>query len=192
LSNLLVRSPEETGIPPGRRYADPMHATRTLPLVTSALLSVALVSAAGCSSSSSTSTTTTAPKSTTTTAPNPLDLPATGSVDGVTLSVTSSPLTGVAGKTTMHVNAQLTGSVTSSHSSSRSPTHLRGIRQGRHHPADLRLPRRDLPLPTAFHPSKAGNWAVTVTYAPTSAKKSKLSVSGMPPRWVCPRPSPNW
>ena len=86
-----------------------MHATRTLPLVTSALLSVALVSAAGCSSSSSTSTTTTAPKSTTTTAPNPLDLPATGSVDGVTLSVTSSPLTGVAGKTTMHVNAQLTG-----------------------------------------------------------------------------------
>jgi type IV pilus biogenesis protein CpaD/CtpE len=168
-----------------------MHATRTLPLVTSALLSVALVSAAGCSSSSSTSTTTTAPKSTTTTAPNPLDLPATGSVDGVTLSVTSSPLTGVAGKTTMHVNAQLTGSVTSSHLEfqiSDAPSAASGKAATTQQISVSHA--GTYPLPTAFHPSKAGNWAVTVTYAPTSAKKSKLSVSGMPPKVGLPAPFP--
>ena len=87
---------EETCPGTGQRYADRMHSPRTLPLLSSALVSVALMTAAGCSSSSST-TTTTAPKTTTSTTNNPLDLPATGSVDGVTLSVTSSPLTGMAG-----------------------------------------------------------------------------------------------
>ena len=158
--------------------------------MSSALLSAALVTAAGCSSSSSTSTTTT-PKVTTTTAPNSTDLPATGSVDGVTLSVTSSPLTGVVGKTAMHVEAQLTGSVTASHlvfQISDAPSAESGkaaISQqiSVSHPGTF-------PLPTAFHPSKAGNWAITVTYAPTSAKKSKLSVSGLPPKVGLPAPFP--
>ena len=159
--------------------------------MTSALLSAALLAAAGCSSSTSTPTTTGAPGSTTTTAPNPLDLPATGSVDGVTLSVTSSPLTGVAGTTTMHVNAQLTGSVTASHlvfQISDAPS----AESGR--PATTQQVSVSHPgtfsLPTAFHPSKAGNWAITVTYAPTSARKSKLSVSGLPPKVGLPAPFP--
>ena len=159
--------------------------------MSAALLSAALVTAAGCSSSSSTSTTTTMPKSTTTTTLNPLDLPATGSVDGVTLSVTSSPLTGVAGKTTMHVTAKLTGAVTASHlqfqisdapsAESGKPATSQQISVS--HPGTY-------PLPTAFHPSKAGNWAITVTYVPTSAKKSKLSVSGLPPKVGLPAPFP--
>jgi hypothetical protein len=168
-----------------------MHSSRTLPLVTSALLSAALVTAAGCSSSSSTPTTTTVPKPTTTTAPNPLDLPATGSVDGMTLSVTSSPLTGVAGKTTMHVTARLSGAVVASHlvfEISDAPSAESGKaatiqRISVSHPGTYTLP-------TAFRPSKAGNWAVTVTYAPTSAKKSKLSVSGLPPKVGLSAPFP--
>jgi hypothetical protein len=168
-----------------------MHSPRTLPLVTAALLSAALVTAAGCSSSSSTSTTTTAPKSTTTTVPNPADLPATGSVDGVTLSVTSSPLTGVVGKTTMHVNAQLSGSVTAAHllfqisdaPSAESGKAATSQQISVSHPGTFSLP-------TAFQPSKAGNWAITVTYAPTSAEKSKLSVSGLPPKVGLPAPFP--
>ena len=92
-----------------------MHAPRALPVVTSALLSVALVSAAGCSSSSSTTTTTTAPRPSTTTTENPQDLPATGAVDGVTLSVLSSPLSGTVGSTTITVTAVLKGAVVPAH-----------------------------------------------------------------------------
>ena len=168
-----------------------MHAPRTLPLVTSALLSVALVTAAGCSSSSSTPTTTTVPKATTTTVPNPLDLPATGSVDGVTLSVTSSPLTGVAGSTTMQVKAQLTGKVAAAHlvfQISDAPSAASG-KAATTQQISVSEPGT-FQLPTAFHPSKAGNWAVTVTYAPASAKDSKLSVSGLPPKVGLPAPFP--
>ena len=172
-----------------------MHSPRTAPLISSALLSVALVTAAGCSSSpSTTSTTTTAPHATTTTVAtpaNPLDLPATGAVDGVTLSVTSSPLTGTVGSTTMSVTVQLKGSVVPAHleyqitdaaaaGTGKAATSQRQSvsRAGSYH------------LPTAFHPPTAGNWAVTVTYAPESAKKSELSVSGLPPRVGLPAPFP--
>ena len=174
-----------------RRYADPMHSPRTLPLVTSVLLAAALVTAAGCSSSSTSSTTTTAPKPTTTTVPNPLDLPATGSVDGVTLSVTSSPLTGVAGSTTMHVKAQLTGVVTAAHlvfQISDAPSAESG-RAATTQQITVSHPG-SFDLPTAFTPPKAGNWAITVTYAPTSVKDSKLSVSGLPPKVGLSAPFP--
>jgi hypothetical protein len=152
---------------------------------------MALATAAGCSSSSSASSTTTTPSSTTTTVPNPLDLPATGSVDGVTLSVTSSPLTGVAGSTTMKVRAALTGAVTSAHltfqisSASAADTGQAATSQqiSVSHPGTFELP-------TAFRPPKAGNWAVTVSYAPTSSKDSKLSVSGLPPKAGLPAPFP--
>jgi len=173
------------------RYAAPMHSPRTTTLAASALVTVGLLATAGCSGSSSTPTTTTTPKVTTTTAPNPLDLPATGSVDGVTLTVTSSPLTGVAGSTTMHVKAQLSGTVTAAHlvfeiSSAASAESGRAATTQTlsvAHPGSF-------DLPTAFRPPKAGNWAVTVTYAPTSAKDSKLSVSGLPPRVGLPAPFP--
>jgi hypothetical protein len=166
-----------------------MHRSRTALLATSALLATGLA-AAGCSSSSSSPTTTT-PKVTTTTAPDPQHLPATGSVDGVTLSVTTSPQTGKVGSTTIHVTAQLTGSVTPSHlvfEVSDAPSAESGAaattqritvsHAGTYH------------LPTAFTPSKAGNWAVTVTYAPNNAKDSKLSVSGLPPKVGLPAPFP--
>jgi hypothetical protein len=160
-----------------------MHSPRTLPLASAALLTAALVTAAGCSSSSTATTTTTAP--------NPLDLPATGSVDGVTLSVTSSPLTGVAGSTTMHVNAQLKGTVTSAHLEfqiSDAPSAESGKAATTQQISVSHAGSFELPTP--FKPSTAGNWAITVTYAPTSAKDSKLSVSGLPPKVGLPAPFP--
>jgi hypothetical protein len=179
-------------IDPVRRYADPMRSPRTLPLVTSAVLAAALATAAGCSSSSTASTTTsTAQKSTTTTVPNPADLPATGSVDGVTLSVTSSPLTGVTGSTTMDVKVQLKGAVTPAHLEfqiSDAPSAQSGKAATTQ---QLSVSHAgSYQLPTAFHPSTAGNWAVTVTYAPTSSRYSKLAVSGLPPRVGLPAPFP--
>ncbi len=169
-----------------------MHSPRTVPLLSSALVSVALMTAAGCSGASSATTTTTAPHTTTsTTGNNPLDLPATGAVDGVTLSVTSSPLTGTVGSTTMSVDVVLKGSVTAAHleyqitdapaADSGKPATSQQVsisHAGTYH------------LPTAFHPPKAGNWAVTVTYVPESAKDSTLSVSGLPPRVGLPAPFP--
>ena len=170
-----------------------MHSPRTAPLITSALLSVALASAAGCSGSSTATTTTSTPHPTTTvtTVANPLDLPATGAVDGVTLSVTSSPLTGTVGSTTMSVEAVLKGSVVQAHlefqitdaaaagTGKVATTQQESVsRAGTYH------------LPTAFRPPTAGNWAVTVTYHPESAKKSELSVSGLPPRVGLPAPFP--
>lgn len=168
-----------------------MRTARAVPLLSSVLVTAALVTAAGCSSSSTDSTTTTAPKVTTTTVPNPLDLPATGSVDGVTLSVLSSPLTGVAGSTTMQVKVTLTGKVTPSHlqfqissAASAESGHAATTQQ-----ISVSQPGT-FDLPTAFKPPTAGNWAVTVTYAPTSAKDSKLSVSGLPPKVGLPAPFP--
>ena len=91
-----------------------MHGPRNASLAAAALIALVVPLAAGCSSSPATTTTTTTQPtastggSTTTTVPA---LPATGSVDGVTLAVISSPATGTIGHTTIHVTAVLTGTV---------------------------------------------------------------------------------
>ncbi len=169
-----------------------MHSTRTAPLLSSALLSVALATASGCSSSSTTTTTTVArPTTTTTTTTNPLDLPATGAVDGVTLSVMSSPLTGTVGSTTMSVSVVLKGAVVPAHLEYQI-TDAASAGSGRAATSQVQSVSRagSYHLPSAFRPPSAGSWAVTVTYAPESARKSKLSVSGLPPRVGLPAPFP--
>ena len=155
-----------------------MYRFRTIPLATSALL-VAGLAAAGCSGSSSSSTTSSRP--TPTTGAGPQQLPATGSVDGVTLSVLSSPLTGKVGATTIHVTATLSGKVTPSQLTfaiSDAPSAETGAAATTQHVAVSHA--GTWTLPKAFSPPKAGNWAVTVTYAPQNAKDSTLSVSGLP------------
>ena len=146
-----------------------MHRTRTAPLTAAALLVLALPLAAGCSSSGS--TTTTAPA-----------LPATGSVDGYTMAVTSSPASGTIGHTTIRVTAVLTGKVPSatlafqvsdqpSAQSGKPATSQRVTVRG---PGTYRMP-------VGFRPNAAGSWAATVTFTPQAAGTSKLSVSGLPP-----------
>ncbi len=154
----------------------------------SSLLRTSLVAAAvaavaalgGCSSSSSSSTTTTTSGSSTTSPVS--DLPATGSVDGYILSVTSSPRTGKVGATTITAQATLKGTVSAGtlrFEVTDAPS------------ADKGKPASDqsvkvggagrFTIPKPFHPTKAGHWAVTVTYTPNEATTSALSVSGEPP-----------
>jgi len=170
-----------------------------------ALLGFGLTLLAGCSSSNGsasnttdaatsstggTSTTTTGGASNTTGA-IPSGLPATGSVDGFTLSVTSSPATGTLGHTTIRVVAVLKGAV--------KPATLKfeisdrvAANVGR--PATEQRVTVSGPgtyvLPHAFSPGVAGSWATTVTFLPKKSRASKLSVSGLPPVAGSPSPFP--
>ncbi len=162
-----------------------------------ALLAFVLPVLAGCSSSGSAapSTTVRTPTSTTpTTAPATTDpslLPATGSVDGYTLSVTSSPTSGSLGHTTIRVTAVLKGSVRPAHldfqvadgTSAASGTPATDQRVAVAGPGTY-------PLPTPFSPPTAGAWAVTVTFVPDHTGTSRLSVSGLPPAAGQPAPFP--
>jgi len=156
--------------------------------LTACVAVIALPVAAGCSSGSTASSTTQAPPTTaggagtTTTGAAPAGLPATGSVDGYTLAVTSSPTTGTVGHTTIVVTAKLTGAVR--------PATLEfqvSDRAG----ADVGAPATDqrvtvngpgtYSIPRAYTPTVAGNWAASVTYVPKPAGVSRLTVSGLPP-----------
>jgi len=137
---------------------------------------VAMATLAGCSSSSSPATT--AP----TTTSAVLGLPATGSVDGVILSVTSSPRTGKVGATTITATAELKGTVSDatlrfaiSSASSADKGKAASVQT-----VNVSGPGR-FTLPKPYKPSSAGHWSVTVTYTPKAAGKSSLSVSGEPP-----------
>jgi len=163
-----------------------MHRPRN-PGTAVALLTLALVTLAGCSSGpvTTTSKVPVPPSTTPTSAPattDPTLLPATGSVDGFTLSVTSSPTSGTVGHTTIRVTAVLKGAVR--------PAHLQfqvsdAAAAGQARPAtDQRLVVHGpgtYAMPTPFAPPSAGSWAVTVTYVPDRAGASRLTVSGLPP-----------
>ncbi len=165
-----------------------MPRTRSLP-VAAAILALSVVALAGCSNSGTSSTTTTGGPtrttgagSTTSTTAGLGGLPATGSVDGLTLSVTSSPRTGTVGKTTIRITAVLKGLVKSAHLEfqvSDAPSATQGK------PATSQQMTISGPgtysMPKPYKPTAAGNWASTVIYTPSSAKDSKLSISGMPP-----------
>jgi len=161
-----------------------MHRSRTAPLTAAALLALALPLAAGCSSSGSSATTTTTTKAaaggtTTTTVPS---LPATGSVDGYTMAVTSSPASGTLGHTTIRVTAVLTGDVkpavltfqVSDQPSAQTGKPATSQRLTVHGAGTYRMP-------TGFTPDAAGSWAATVIFTPAAAGTSKLTVSGLPP-----------
>jgi len=155
---------------------------RTFFLRTSALAAtlVTVTALSGCGSSSTDSTTTTKPGSPATTTAS--DLPATGSVDGLILQVTSSPRTGTVGSTTIKVTATLKGTVgaaTLHFQVSNAPSASQG------QPATDQSVKVTGPgtftMPKPYSPTKAGNWAVTVTYVPNDTGNSTLSVSGLPP-----------
>jgi hypothetical protein len=144
---------------------------------------------AGCSSSTATPSTT--PPTTATTATAPGSLPATGSVDGLTLAVTSSPATGTVGHTAIQVTAVLKGAVNAGSlrfQVSDSPAGDQGK------PASTQTVEVSKPgtytMPRPYSPSRAGSWAVTVTYSPQDKQKSILSVSGQPPVAGQPAPFP--
>jgi len=166
-------------------YDDPMKSSRKASFAAATLLALAVPLFAGCSNSATPATTTTkatTPTTSTTTTTGVPSLPATGSVDGFTMAVTSSPATGEIGKTVIHATAVLTGKVkpgtlnfqVSDQASAESgkpatsqnvPIHRIGT----------------YTMPVGFRPKAAGSWAVTVTFTPTATTSSKLSVSGLPP-----------
>ena len=171
-----------------RQYDGRMFRPKTAH-VAAALFALTLPVVAGCSSSGS-STTTTA-KASTTTAPVPSGLPATGSVDGYTLSVTSSPARGTTGHTTIIVRAVLTGTVkpatlvfaiSSRASADAGPP---AIKQR----VTVKGPGT-YSMPHPFSPASPGNWASSVTFVPDQAGASRLSVSGLPPVAGAPSPFP--
>lgn len=155
-----------------------------------ALLALSLPVVAGCSSSGSTASTTTQ-GSTPVTSAVPSGLPATGSVDGFTLSVTSSPARGIAGHTTIVVRAVLSGTV--------KPGSL-VFQVSKRAAADEGQPSTNqrvavtgpgsYTMPHSFSPSSAGAWASSVTFTPNQAGASKLNVSGLPPVAGAPSPFP--
>ena len=154
-----------------------------------ALLAVALPVVTGCSSSGSSTSTTTSTKTTASSAPS--GLPATGSVDGFTLSVTSSPAHGIAGHTTIVVRAVLSGTV--------KPGSL-VFQVSKRAAADVGQPTTSqrvtvsgpgtYAMPHPFSPSSAGAWASSVAFTPNQAGASKLNVSGLPPVAGAPAPFP--
>lgn len=160
-----------------------MHRSRTAPLTAVALLALVLPLAAGCSSSGSSATTTTTKAagggSTTTTTPA---LPATGSVDGYTMAVTSSPASGTLGHTVIRVTAVLTGTVkpaTLTFQVSDQPAATTGKPATTQHVVVHGAGTYRMPV--GFTPTAAGSWAATVTFTPQASGTSKLSVSGLPP-----------
>ena len=141
-------------------------------------LSSLMILAAACGSSSSTPSTTTSHSSGT----SVLDLPATGSVGGVILEVTSSPRTGKAGSAKITSKATLKGTV--------GPGSLKFAltttpADGSKKPVDVQsvsvASAGTFSLPKAYSPATPGNWAVTVTYDPKDSAQPSLSVSGQPP-----------
>ena len=91
-----------------------MQNTRKASFAAATLLALAFPLLTGCSSSRSSATTTTrasVPAGSTPTTSGVPSLPATGSVDGFTMAVTSSPTTGEIGHAVIHATAVLTGNV---------------------------------------------------------------------------------
>jgi hypothetical protein len=169
-----------------------MRRSRKVPFC-AALVALILPVVAGCSSSgsdASTSTTTTNAAAATTTTGKP-SLPATGSVDGVTLSATSSPASGTVGTTVIRITAVLKGTVV--------PATL-DFQVSNRAAATTGSPESDqrisvtgpgtYVLPHPYSPKTGGAWASTVTYIPKKAGASRLSVSGLPPVAGAPAPFP--
>ena len=156
-----------------------------------ALVAVAPTVIAGCSSAAPGATgTTRAPGSTTTTSA-PTGLPATGSVDGFTLSVTMSPATGKVGHTSIVLRAVLKGAV--------KPATLE-FQVSDRAAGDVGRPATDqhvsvtrpgtYNIPHPFSPTGPGTWASSVTFVPKQAGASKLTISGLPPVTGVPSPFP--
>jgi len=166
-------------------YDYPMQNSRKASFAAATLLVLALPLAAGCSSSGSSATTTTRAStptgSSTSTSAIP-SLPATGSVDGFTMAVTSSPSTGTIGHTVIHVTAVLTGTVqpgTLNFQVSDQPSAESGKPATSQNVSIHRIGTYTMPV--GYRPNAAGSWAVTVTFTPTATTSSKLSVSGLSP-----------
>lgn len=142
-----------------------------------AALAAAATVVAGCSTSSNPSTST---NGSPTTSPF-VDMPATGSVNGMILTVTRSPQKGSVGKTAISIKAELKGDVKAAKltfSVSNNPSASKG-KPATSQQVYITGPGSYM-MPKPFIPRKAGNWASTVTYAPTSSVHSTLSVSGLP------------
>ena len=143
----------------------------------SALSSFAFLATA-CGTSTSMPPTTTSHSSST----SVLDLPATGSVGGVILEVTSSPRAGKAGSAQITSKATLKGTVgpgalkfaltTTPADGSKKPVDVQSVSVAS---------AGTFSLPKAYSPSTPGHWAVTVTYDPKDSAQPSLSVSGQPP-----------
>jgi len=159
-----------------------IHSFRTPALVATSALTLVLL--AGCSSSSSSSTTSTTSTSNSSktypvdTVPNVL--PATGSVNGVTVAVVSTPAKGNVGLT-MNVTATINGTV---HPSTLDFQITDAAYFGKGKPATNQSLTVNGPgvykMPKGFKPPSAGTWSVTVNYQPTDKKYSSLSISGLP------------
>jgi hypothetical protein len=172
----------------GGQHAGYMFRFKTAPVAT-ALLALTLSAVAGCSSSGSSASTTAA--GSTATGPVPSGLPATKSVDGFTLSVTSSPTRGTTGHTTVIVRAVLTGTV--------KPATL-ALCVLVWASADAGWPASEqrvtvkgpgtYPMPHPFSPDSPGSWAPSVTFVPNQSGASRFSVSGLPPVAGSPSPFP--
>ncbi len=162
-----------------------MQNTRKASFAAATLLALAFPLLTGCSSSPSSATTTTrasVPASSTPTTSGVPSLPATGSVDGFTMAVTSSPNTGEIGHAVIHATAVLTGNVepgTLDFQVSDQPSAESGKPATSQQVPVHRVGTYTMPV--GFRPKAAGSWAVTVTFTPTSKTASKLSVSGLPP-----------
>lgn len=156
-----------------------------------ALAAVAPMVIAGCSSAAPGATATTRAPGSTTTTMAPTGLPASGSVDGVTLSVTLTPATGKVGHTTIVIRAVLKGTI--------KPATLE-FQVSDHAAADVGRPATDqhisvsgpgtYAIPHPFAPRSAGTWASSVIFLPKQAGASKLTISGLPPVTGVPSPFP--
>ena len=151
---------------------------RVRPLMAAAVAGLAVLALGACSSGSKD-----ADATTTTTLSKAFDkLPATASVNGAILEVTSTPRTGKAGKTSIEVNAVLKGTVaagTLRFDVTDQPTSATG-KPVSTQSVPVAGPGR-VRMPKAVPATSAGRWAVTVTFDPDAEGASTFSVSGVPP-----------
>jgi len=110
-------------------------------------------------------------------------LPATASVNGAVLEVTSTPREGKVGKTAIKASAVLKGSVqpgTLRFDVSDQPDATTG--KPVFSSQSVKVPSAgQFSMPDAVKATRAGRWSVTVTFTPDAQGNSTFSVSGLPP-----------
>jgi len=110
-------------------------------------------------------------------------LPATASVNGAVLEVTSTPRSGKVGKTFIKASASLKGSVqpgTLRFDVSDEPDATTGEPVFASQSVKVSSADR-YPMPNPVKATRAGRWSVTVTFTPDAQGSSTFSVSGLPP-----------
>lgn len=110
-------------------------------------------------------------------------LPATASVNGTVLEVTSTPRSGKVGKTVIKASALLKGTVqpgTLRFDVSDQPDATTGKPVFASQSVKVSSADR-YPMPNPVKATRAGRWSVTVTFTPDAQGSSTFSVSGLPP-----------